>query len=179
MKYFIGVVPPGNIYETVLNIQKQFGDNRLEPHITLRPPVTVSDEIAWIAAIEKVCNSFRPFPICLPDTGNFGNRVLFIDVQSTHLTNLHKELITAIQPFEEGDARQQPQQHESFHPHLTLGRGWCGFTREDFAAMKILAHEYLAKEPVAFEAKFLRVYNKPSGKGRYEKMKDVPFQARL
>lgn len=177
MKYFIGIVPPDDIYETVLNIQKQFGDNRLEPHITLRPPVTVLNETAWVNAIETICNSFRPFPISLPTTGNFGNRVLFIDVQSSTLTILHNELIPAIQPYEEADMKQQ--QNQSFHPHLTLGRGWCGFTKPDFAAMKILADEYLAKEPVVFEAKFLRVYHKPSGKGRYEKMKDVPFQRDL
>ncbi|GEO07974.1 2'-5' RNA ligase family protein [Segetibacter aerophilus] len=174
MKHFIGLVPPDDICETVVNIQKQFGDNRLEPHITLQPPVTVLNETAWLDAIENTCNSFQPFPISLPGTGNFGTRVLFISVQSAPLTTLHSALIPAIQPYEQADNRQQ--QNQSFHPHLTLGRGWCGFTRQDFAAMKILADEYLTKEPVAFEATFLRIYFKRSGQGRYEKMKDVYFK---
>ncbi|HKG67752.1 MAG TPA: 2'-5' RNA ligase family protein, partial [Segetibacter sp.] len=72
MKYFIGVVPDDEIYNTILNIQKKFGDNRLEPHITLRPPVTVTEQTQWIEAIEMVCTDFSPFQIQLPSTGNFG-----------------------------------------------------------------------------------------------------------
>lgn len=37
MKYFIGIVPPEAVYHKLLDIQRQHGDNRLEPHITLRP----------------------------------------------------------------------------------------------------------------------------------------------
>lgn len=44
MKFFIGIVPSEDIYNAVADIQKRFGDNRLEPHITLRPPVTVTEE---------------------------------------------------------------------------------------------------------------------------------------
>lgn len=173
MKYFIGIVPPEDIYEAVLNIQKQFGDNRLEPHITVRPPVTVTNETAWINAIENVCSSFSPILASLPGTGNFGNRVLFIDVDSKPLATLHDAIIKAIKPFEHVDNNQE--ESRAFRPHLTLGRSWCGFTRQDFAVMKILADKYLSKEPVSFDAKSVRVYHKPSSKGRYEVLKDVPL----
>lgn len=173
MKCFIGIVPPEDIYQTVLNIQKQFGDNRLEPHITLCAPVTVTDETAWISAIENVCRSFPPIHISLPATGTFGNRVLFIDVHSTALATLHDVMTEAIKPFEQAGNRQLESQ--TFTPHLTLCRSWCGFTRQDFAAMKTLAGEYLSREPVVFDAGFIRVYHKPSNHGRYETLKDVPL----
>jgi 2'-5' RNA ligase len=173
MKFFVGIVPPANIYDTVVTIQNEFGDNRLEPHITIRPPETVTDESAWINAIEQVGNTFAPIPIHLPGTGSFGKRVLFIDVKSDSLAELHGSLCEAIKSFEQKDNRQQ--QSNSFHPHLTLGRSWCGFTPQDFAKMKILADAYLAKEPVTFVANFLRIYHKPTGKGRYATLKDVPL----
>lgn len=48
MKYFLGIVPPEDIYQKLLAIQTQYGDNRLEPHITLRPPVTPGDDEEWL-----------------------------------------------------------------------------------------------------------------------------------
>lgn len=174
MKYFIGIVPPDDIYQKVLSIQNQFGDNRLEPHITLRPPVTVTDEAAWIKAIETVCNSLPALEISLPKTGNFGNRVLFIDVRSQQLESLHKLLINAIKPFEQQE--NGPVENRAFNPHLTLGRLWCGFTKQDFAAMKILADEYLSQEPKVFNANFVRLYYKPASQGRYQTLQDVSFK---
>lgn len=69
MKLFIGIVPSEDIYTTVAGIQNRFGDNRLEPHITVRPPVTVIDEANWIKAIEHVCFRLSPFEVELPSTG--------------------------------------------------------------------------------------------------------------
>lgn len=171
MKYFIGVVPPQKIYKTVLAIQNQFGDNRLEPHITLRPPVTVTDESGWIKAIEDVCSSFPPLAVSLPRTGSFGNRVLFIDVRSKQLEELHQLLTKAIKTYEQDE--RNPMENRTFNPHLTLGRLWCGFTKQDFAAMKILAEEYLSLEPRVFTVDFVRLYHKPSSQGRYQTLLDV------
>src|SRR4051812_32602308 len=134
MKHFIGIVPPDPIYQSVSQIQTRFGDNRLEPHITLRPPVQVINEPGWIQAIEEVCKTFSPFSISLPQTGRFGNRVLFIDVKSEPLTVLHQVMMEAIEQFEQPDKHQE--ESRSFKPHLTLARTWCGFTRKDFDAME-------------------------------------------
>lgn len=171
MKYFIGIVPPDLIYHSILNIQKQFGDNRLEPHITVRPPVELTDERSWINAIEKVCKALPPVEISLPATGNFDTRVLFVDVQSTYLNSLHKLLIAAIKPFEKISDYQNTNQ--PYHPHLTLGRSWCGFTKQDFKAMQLLAAEYLSAKPVSFTANSIRIYYKPMHQGRYEKLSDI------
>jgi 2'-5' RNA ligase len=174
MKYFIGIVPPEDIYETIENIQKQYGDNRLEPHITVRPPVTLLDQSAWLRAIEQVCASFAPITISLPWTGNFGKRVLFIDVVSPSLHALHADLISAIEPFEVADNKLYVD--DSFHPHLTLGRAWCGFSQDDFAAIRKLADSYLSASPIMFKAAFLRVYKKAAHVKRYETVADVPLQ---
>ncbi len=177
MKRFIGIVPDEDIYNTVLNIQRQFGDNRLEPHITVRPPVTVLDEVSWNETIENVCATFSPFTVSLPRTGFFGNRVLFIEGVSKELTDLHYTLKKAIKPFEQQDLKSQG--NDRFHAHLTLGRLWCGFTKQDFAQMKLLADDYLAQDPVSFTVSSVRIYHKPSGNGRYEPLRDISFNTNI
>lgn len=171
MKYFIGIVPPENIYQNILNIQQQFGDNKLEPHITLRPPVIVADIAAWMTAIDEVCQRFSAFTIALPTTGNFGKRVLFIDVKSEPLVQLHHSIMKAVTSFEKSGGNEI----QSFNPHLTLGRSWCGFTQQDFIEMKKLANDYLTSATVSFDATFIRVYHKPGNEKRYIALKDVPL----
>lgn len=176
MKFFIGVVPPEPIYTAILNIQKKFGDNRLEPHITIQPPVTVINEANWIKAIEQVCSSFPPIAIELPSTGYFDAGVLYINVVAEGLNELHYLLVQALQPFEQ---RDQKKDNNHYHPHLTLGRKWCGFTKEDFVNMEGLAEDYLSKKHVSFIAHFVRVYYKPSSNGRYTLMKDIQLSDNL
>jgi 2'-5' RNA ligase len=170
MSHFVGIVPPDHIYNTILNIQTQFGDNRLEPHITVIPPVVVTDLPQWQQAIEDICSAFPTFDISLPKTGKFGKRVLFIDVVSEQLKHLHDKMAEATQPFEKPSKKQQEER--SFRPHLTLGRSWCGFTTNSFAAMKSLAEEYL-RSSVSFTATSVRIYHKPSPGGRYQPLEDV------
>jgi 2'-5' RNA ligase len=174
MKYFVGIVPPDPIHQTLLQIQQAHGDNRLEPHITLRPPVSPLDADGWIKAVARVAAEFKPFQVALSGTGNFGNRVLFVSVDSNPLSSLYDQLIPAIKPFEPEDAKDR---HEGYHPHLTLGRGWCGFTVEDFRKMKVLAEEYLAGADISFTVEGIRIYHKPDAHGGYKPFLDVPLSA--
>lgn len=170
MNFFIGIVPPKYLYDTILNIQQQFGDNRLEPHITLRPPIALTDETAWVEQVQAVARSFPPFTIHLPKTGNFGKRVLFIDVVSKELYQLYDQLLPSIKPFEK-PAREEDR---NYHPHLTLGRKWCGFTPEHFKQMKILTDEFLSEQPISFTMQYIRIYHK-SGSKRYQTLRDIPL----
>ena len=171
MKFFAGIVPPPELYNAIVNIQQQFGDNRLEPHITLRPPVNPTDETSWLYNIKTACSCFKPFTVNLPATGYFGKRVLFIGVESEELSALYKVVKNAIKPFEPAGK----QDNRPYHSHLTLGRSWCGFTKNDFDKMKVLADNLLVNQPFAFVADFVRIYHKPGGNKRYEKLEDVPL----
>lgn len=171
MKFFIGLVPPPPLYNSITEIQNQFGDNRLEPHITLRPPVIPADEENWLNSIKAVCSGFGSFAIKLPSTGCFGKSVLFINVQSDELSILFKAVKKALKPFEP----KELQDNRPFHPHLTLGRSWCGFTKDDFDKMKVLADQLLVNPPVSFSVDSVRVYHKPGGNKKYEKLEDFPL----
>jgi 2'-5' RNA ligase len=172
MKYFIGIVPPDHISRELIQIQKQFGDNRLEPHITLRPPVSPVQEEAWLDVIAKAASRINPFHIKLSGVGQFGDRVLYVQVHAPGLQNLYDLLIPGLKEFEETAGAQK---QETYHPHLTLGRTWCGFSSEDFTGMSKLATEYLAAGKVSFVAQDVRVYYKPSHQVRYQRFRDVPL----
>lgn len=173
MKYFVGIVPPEEIYLKLLDIQVQHGDNRLEPHITLRPPVTPLDEQAWLRVIEEQAALTPAFDIGLPGTGTFGKRVIFVRVESEGLIALHDIVVSRLKKFE--PAANRRDSFDAFHPHLTLGRAWCGFTAADFESMKLMAEHYLMGKTVRFRVSALRIYYKPDPHGRYQTYKDVPL----
>lgn len=175
MNYFIGIVPPPEIHSTIAAIQNQYGNNRLEPHITLRPPVIPINEQEWLNQAADVISAFPSFTVHLPGTGNFGSKVLYINVQSEQLNTLYNQLIPALSPFEPADTKRE----EKYHPHLTLGRAWCGFTKDDFAAMRKLADEYIKKESVLFEVNVVRIYYKPDPKKGYLTLRDVGLSSPL
>ena len=177
MKYFIGIVPPKAIYQKLLDIQTQHGDNRLEPHITLCPPVSPLFEEDWLKVVEQQAATIRPFAVSLPGTGTFGKRVLFVQVESAGLLKLHAELIPKLKALE--PLQQEKESLAHFHPHLTLGRAWCGFTADDFSSMSSMAESYLFEDDIRFEAEALRIYYKPDPHGRYQTYKDVPFWSNL
>lgn len=172
MKYFIGIVPPEAIYKKLLNIQQQHGDNRLEPHITLRPPVSPLDDQQWLDTIVSIASMTTPFEVKLPGTGAFGSQVMFVSVESPGLQSLHEILIPKLKTYEPEDGKKD---HERFHPHMTLGRAWCGFTPEDFRSMKQLADELLVNKGVTFTVSQLRIYYKPDPHKGYQAYKDVPL----
>jgi 2'-5' RNA ligase len=172
MKYFLGVVPPDPIYSTLLQIQQAHGDNRLEPHITLRPPVNPKHPDQWLQAVASIAAGCKPFQLRLTGTGNFGTRVLFVSVYGDPLSSLYGLLIPALKPFE---PEQAVEHHRGYHPHLTLGRSWCGFSVEDFRQMKALADVFFAENNISFIVEKIRVYHKPDGHGRFQTFLDVPL----
>src|SRR5688500_11384270 len=112
MKFFAGIVPPEVLFKAILDLQQQFGDNKIEPHITLRAPVIPIDSSGWIEGIRHVCGITPRFNIHLSGTGYFGNRVLFINVQSKELSTLYREIKKVIKPLE--PAAQQD--NRPYHP---------------------------------------------------------------
>jgi 2'-5' RNA ligase len=171
--FFTGIVPPEDIQKRIQDIQNQFGDNLLEPHITITPPAIVTQLDSWLNAIEQTCNTLTPIKILLPKTGNFGKRVLFIDIVAPGIEALQKAIEDAVSPFEKENKKEE---NRGYNPHLTLGRKWCGFTKEHFSQMKILAEEYLGENGINFTVDFIRAYHKPSPGGRYEKLQDFKLK---
>lgn len=172
MKFFVGIVPDLAIAHQITEIQNRYGNNRLEPHITLRAPVIPLKAEAWIQTIEQVAQKFSPFEVALTPTGNFGDKTLYLGVRSGGLTRLYNTLIPQLKLYEPPEAKAREQE---YHAHLTLGRAWCGFTPEHFSAMRKLADEYVTSQRVSFIANFIRIYYKPDNQKGFQTHKDIQF----
>ncbi len=172
MQYFVGIVPPKEIYEAIQAVQKPFGDNRLEPPITLLPPTQKQGEQYWLQQIKQVLKQFQPFSIKLNPTGQFGSGVLFIGIDSPKMEILYKNLVSKEDWFIPVDELTRSR---SYHPHLTLGRAWCGFTQAGFTQMKVLANQYVEENQPQFLVSALRVYHKPVANSGYLTLTDLPL----
>ncbi|MDD2397930.1 MAG: 2'-5' RNA ligase family protein [Tissierellia bacterium] len=111
MKYFIGVPIPKNYKNKIEMLRADFRFFSTEPHITLVPPPALPDEDDFIEEVIKVCKTIEPFDIKLNALDQFGNRVLFVSVDSPGLIDLHKKI------YENLDLQHERRE---FIPHLTI-----------------------------------------------------------
>jgi len=111
MKYFIGVSIPKNYKNKIEMLRAEFRFFTTEPHITLVPPPALPDEDDFIEKVVDVCKRFEPFDIRLNGLDQFGNRVLYVKVDSPGLIDLHKKIYENLGLQEE---------RRGYTPHLTL-----------------------------------------------------------
>jgi 2'-5' RNA ligase len=111
MKYFLGVSIPKNYKNKIEMLRAQFRFFTTEPHITLVPPPALPDEDDFIKNVIDVCKKTEPFDVKLNSLGQFGNRVLFVSVDSPGLIDLHNKIY---------DNLGLEEEKRGYTPHLTL-----------------------------------------------------------
>lgn len=111
MNYFIGAQVPKNFKNKIEMLRAEFRYFSTEPHITLIPPPVLPIEDSFIEGVIEICKNTRPIDIHLDGLKYFGNRVLYIGVNSPGIIKLHKKLYAGLN-----------LQHEKreFTPHLTI-----------------------------------------------------------
>ena len=174
MQFFIAIVPPEDIQKKIENIQRRFGDNTIEPHITVKTQGGLTEDMKWIEPVKSIAKKTIPFEIRLGSVMTFGNEVLYISVNSPGITSLHKDIMDSLDlPAE---IVSEYYERELYTPHLTLGMIQTGFSSKDFPKMKELTENMLSETDVSFEAKFIRVYSMEPGEfGNYLSLEDIPF----
>lgn len=155
MEYGIAIIPPSNISCEISTIQNLFGNNGIEPHITVKAQGGLTPDLDWLKEIRRIASSFQPFKVTLSQAETFGNDVVYISVISLELIQLHNEIISRISPPQ--NIIEQYYEGDQFTPHLTLGMVRNGFDYNDFPEMKNMTDKF-AKDGVSFTADFLRVY---------------------
>lgn len=179
MKFFIGIVPPLATKERIFEFQKSFPSNKVpyfnEPHITLKAPSGLTEDKAWLAPVMALVGNQIPFEIRLEGLDGFEDRVLFLNpVSSEKLVGLHNKLVTLLNP----DAETMEKFYEGtlYHPHVTLGETtWGGMTKEELMIMKKKAETEFYYVP-PFLVTFVRVYQKDTDDGLYQKLIDIPLK---
>jgi 2'-5' RNA ligase len=176
MQYFLGIVPPEEIYNPVIKLQRQFGDNRTEPHITVKGPGGIPEDNKWIDQVKKILYNRNQLRIEIAGAEFFGNDVLYLKVNSNDLISLHIDLIDFFKPGEL--LLKNFYEGKFYQPHLTVAQASTGYSNKDLLIMKNIIDETF-EEKYFFTADFLRVYLSDEYEMKSEKLEDIYFNKEL
>ncbi|MFA6495033.1 MAG: 2'-5' RNA ligase family protein [Candidatus Paceibacterota bacterium] len=177
MKFFIGITPPEPIRGKIIAFQKSFPNNKvpekIEPHITLRPPEELTESEAWLSKIKLATKNFGGFQISLEGIDGFGENVVFLrPAFSQRLVDLHKILLDALGEYE--NSANKYSDDNQYHPHLTLGGMKWGLTEKEATEMKQRGQRELG-DIGGFEVTSIRIYQKNIEHTPWNIWLDVPL----
>ncbi|MDO8966432.1 2'-5' RNA ligase family protein [Algoriphagus sp.] len=126
-KYFLALVPPESIIEKVQEmkflIRDQFGVKyalKSPPHITVKMPFNYNEakEGRLIEKLNEYLKDRRPFPIQVSGVGNFGKRVVYLNIlKSPQLENFQE----GIKHFCKRELHLVDELSDrNYHPHMTV-----------------------------------------------------------
>ena len=129
--YFIAIVPPGEVCDTITELKKDFADRfkskaalRLIPHITLKAPFKMNalDQATILEWFEQMNITVPPFHQRLKNFGAFRNRrsgVIYIKpVKNVSLDELQKQVLqNFITAYPEITVTRTELE---FQPHVTV-----------------------------------------------------------
>lgn len=111
MKYFIGASIPENYKNKIEIVRAEFRFLTTEPHITIVPPPALPDDESFIKEVIEVCKKTPTFKVKLNQLGQFGNRVLYVGVQSLELIKLYENIYESL---------NLEKEKRGYTPHLTV-----------------------------------------------------------
>lgn len=177
--YFIGIVPPEGYLKRIQHFQNKWNEHTgVEPHITLKAQGGLTADREWVEKVKEVCSKSTPFQLTLEGPAYFGDIVLYLQVRSHELIELHHQLVRAVSPSNE--MIKQYFEGEDFVPHLTLAKETYsggiskGVSRSDLKEMEKKAKEELTSYPT-FDVTFIRIYELNADERKYEPLLDVPL----
>lgn len=181
MKYFLGIVPNGDIYHQIQEFRRRVNEkhfNHIEAHITLKAPLFLGDPNTWLPALRQVCQKTAPLTVRLGPPQFFGHdAVLYLTVHGEGLPALHRQLLSCLRPFERGRDGQRRHEGDDYHPHLTLAMRSFGVSAEEMKRAAEEASRSLASFP-PFLVSSVRVYRQ-AGRGQpWRPFMDLPLGAK-
>lgn len=164
MKYFIGAPVPENYKNKIEMLRAEFRFLTTEPHITIVPPIAFPDDDSFIKDVIDVCKKTAAFKIKLDHLGQFGNRVLYVSVQSAGLTKLYEDI------FETLDLEKEKR---GYTPHLTVVKQRPN-RPIDIEKVKKRAEIKLIPA-LEYTLKSITVYHQPKERFIYVPYMEIPF----
>jgi len=165
MKYFIGVAIPKNYKNKIEMLRAEFRFLTTEPHITLVPPPALPDDDSFIKDLIDVCKKAKAFNIKLNNLQQFSNRVLYVNVVSPELINLHNDIYEAL--------NLQKEKRE-YTPHLTVAKQRPNRII-DLEKIKKRAGKYLVSYP-EYTLNSIVIYHQPNEKFFYIPYMEIPLE---
>lgn len=175
MQYFIGIPPPNDYKERIMDFRNRWSNNCLndvvEPHITVKAQGGLTADLHWLESVVQTCSLIQSFQISLSKPGSFGSAVTFLSVEGSNINDLHRGLVNAISPSKE--LLDRYFEMDKYLPHLTLGQTFWGMSEAEIDEMKRLANTKLAPYPT-FDVRFVRVYQEVEP-NKYAPLMDIPL----
>ena len=82
MQYFIGIVPPNDFKERIVEFQKRWQSNHTwevaEPHITVKAQSGLGSNLRWLESIKRICASYPRFTVSIGYPETFGDAVAYL-----------------------------------------------------------------------------------------------------
>lgn len=164
MKYFIGIQIPIKYKTKIEMLRAECRFFTTEPHITLVPPPALPNDDIFINKVINICNKTKPFQIELNKLGQFGNRVLFVNVNSPNLIDLHESIYKGLNIQKE---------NREFVPHLTIAKQRPK-KHIDINAINERAGKVLSPY-LNFKLKSIVIYYQPKERSIYLPYMQIPF----
>lgn len=165
MKYFIGVPIPKYYKTKIEMLRAEFKFFTTEPHITLVPPPSLTDDDSFVKTVIETCKNTESFDVKLKGLGQFGNRVLYVSVNSPGLISLHDKIYESL---------NLQSEKRAFTPHLTVVKQRPG-RQVDIEAIKKKAGIKLIPYP-EFKLNSIVVYEQPKEKSIYVPYMKIPLK---
>lgn len=165
MKYFIGAPIPNSYKNKIEMLRAEFKFLTTEPHITIVPPPSLPDEDSFIGDLVEVCKKIKPFKVKLKSIGQFGNRVLYVNVHSEELMNLYENIFMTLNIEKE---------KRDYTPHLTIVKQRPK-RPVDIEIVKKKAEIKLIPYP-EYTLNSIVVYYQPKEKFIYVPYMEIPFE---
>lgn len=113
MKYFIGAPIPRIYKNKIEMLRAEYRFFTTEPHITLVPPPALPEDDIFIKKLIQVCKKTKAFDIKLSKLDQFGNKVLYVSVDSPSLIKLHENIYESL---------GLKMERRKYVPHLTIAK---------------------------------------------------------
>jgi 2'-5' RNA ligase len=176
VQYFIGVVPPEDYKQKIVNFQKRAFNGQVpeivEPHITVKAQGGLTEDLEWLKRVKEVCAAFPAFHLTIGEPKSFGSAILFLSTQTPEVVDLHKQLVEAIAPPKE--VSEKYFELDLYTAHMTLAQTSWGVSEAYLDELKSEAEQILTPYPT-FRVDVIRIYNEYQP-GRYQPFLDVPLK---
>lgn len=165
MKYFIGASIPENFKNKIEMVRAKFRFLTTEPHITIVPPPALPDEDIFVKNVIEICKNAQPFEVKLNNLGQFGNRVLFVGVESQGLIDLYNNIYVEL---------SLEKEKRGYTPHLTIVKQRPKRSI-DIGSVKSIAEINLVNPPT-YLLNSITVYHQPKERFIYVPYMEIPFK---
>ncbi len=148
-QYFIAIEAPRALAQRLTRVMSQLGDEWPVPHITVKNPLGLGPDLAWLAPAREAVSTWGPLHVRLGPLRRFDERVLYLAVTCPGIESLHQRLVEAC-----ATGAHEAEEARPYVAHLTLSRSHV----DDPARVRRWLADLDGDEP--FEVRALTIFHR-------------------